>query len=233
MKNIYLSIVFLFAVLLSVNFVSAGTCIGGEFTYSVIGIKPSSNLDLGKIMGLCILENCNIDRDAMTLTIQSHYDNRVALIFSQFLDKNELVIETFIPYELNESQGYYNGCPYIIKEIDPKSYSYKESIKTDLTYLKNLEILDISDSEIEKISEVGDGAINCNGIWKSISDCEICDQTPELCGMSLAGESIFAFPTLPAQEFSLTQNSSSLIYWIVGIILVVVILALFLMRKKK
>jgi len=113
------------------------------------------------------------------------------------------------------------------ENINPLNYNWAESVNNDLFYLKDLGLLTISQEDITQISSQIKSSITLeksDGQWTEMhSGGNIGLLNP------LAG-----FPTLPLKEFSLIKKSSSnLIYWIVGIILVVVILSFVLMRRKK
>lgn len=240
MKNIYLSIVLLFAVLLSVNFVSAAAVLGHEFGGVIYGLSPSSSLTIDKIMVLCTKENCNIDSSKKTVTIQSHYDNRIALTLSQNReDKTKINLYTEIPYEINNTavdncnKGL--GCDnyFILHGINPQEYNWSESRRVDLSYLKEIGVIDISNPEIDAMQNLAADLIKCGDTWETRPICPTgCDGKGPCEGA--AQFSTEPFPTLPLKEFSLIQKSSSnLIYWITGIIIIAVIMAVFIIKRKK
>jgi len=244
MKNICLSITLLFAVLLSVNFVSASAAIGHQFQQSVYGLPLSSGLTLQKVMDLCTQENCKINTQEKTITILSHYDNRVALIISGDLSNSQITMTTKIPYDINTTavdncnEGL--GCDnyFILHGINPEEYNWGESNRVDLSYLSEIGVLNLQSQEITAISNLGGNALKCGDIWQIRPTCPTgCDGKGPCEGPVMTSE---PFPILPSTEFTISSNfvkkqSSNLIYWIIGIagVVVVIILVLVLMRKKK
>ncbi len=132
------------------------------------------HLDTEKLKQLCTLEKCTISRDY--ITIKSHYDERVAVIIGKiFRDRDFQGITVRLPYNLNEE-----NYP-IVSEINPEKYNWKESAAKDLNFLKEIGILEITNSNIEKISNLAtnDKSIfYCKNRWElwdtSCTDCDGC-----------------------------------------------------------
>ena len=75
---------------------------------------------------------------------------------------------TILPYEPNQACIDYafepsKGCEIISTHISPKDYNWKESINTDLKYLKELKVIDLSNEEIDSMSSLADAE---KSIWK-------------------------------------------------------------------
>jgi len=235
MKFTHLITSVFFLALLSVSFVSAGVGLGYEFEYRVIGLTPNEDLSLEKMMVLCALESCEIDKEQMTVTIKSHYDNRVALVISR-TGEDKMVVATILPYELNPDA--FNNCttncyPYIENpDINPDNYDYAESIGTDLNFLGEKGVILISDSEINEIKSIESKQIRiCDGSWKDTSSSCSCD-VDAVCALASTGN-LIPFPTLPLNEFNLNRDSSNLVYWIIGGGVVVIVVLFLIFRKKR
>lgn len=255
----------LMLVVFVLNVVSAGAPLDYEFKAWISGLKLAPDLTIGKVIKLCTQENCHIDRDSIwadrngipeSVIIKSHYDSRVALRFYQTQrEKSEINLEMSLPYELNEtciekqeSDEVDDGCSRTIPgDIDPETYDWKESIKVDLTYLKNIGLIDIEEEEIEEIYSVyitvkdtGETYSaymtrpirlhKCDGSWENGCGCG-----PGECGPTIISDS---FPILPQEELGKIQDvqkpsDSNLIYWIIGIAVIVAVVSFFVFRKKK
>jgi len=198
MKDKYSIVMFLFVVLLSMSFTSAGTQIipdyGNSFEINDFQVNP--NLTISDMIILCVQESCIIDDGEessessyyshkwKTVTIRSHYDNEVALILRYDSMTNAegtktwdfLKLTTILPYEPNQACLDYNfqsskGCEIISTHISPGDYNWKESVDTDLKYLKGLSLIDLSDEEIEEMSSLaqeGKGIHKFNEDWVKV-----------------------------------------------------------------
>lgn len=183
MKNIYSITAILFLALLSVNFVSAGTQIIPDYGHSfeINDFQVNPDLTITDVINLCVQESCIIDEGEesnplsnyshkwKTVTIKSHYDNKVALILKYDSITNaegtettdSLRLTTILPYEPNQACIDYSfepskGCEIISTHIKPEEYNWVESVDTDLKYLKELNVIDLSNEEIEEMSSLAD-----------------------------------------------------------------------------
>tara|TARA_Y100000034_G_C6777365_1_gene347187 strand:+ start:147 stop:902 length:756 start_codon:yes stop_codon:yes gene_type:complete len=251
MKNIYSITAVLFLALLSVSFVSAMqspiTCATeyspSSYYSTIINLPINSQMELRNLIGVCMENSCVINEDARTVTIRSHYNSDVALIFFYNQNGNTVHMTTKIPHKLqdgnssividvaNLEQPVSEENASVVKcaiqeNIDPSDYNWAESVNTDLSYLKNLGLLAISDGEITQISSNINGPVDIGkseGEWAQVYSG----------GVDSSNTNPPEFPTLPSEEFSIAQTSSNLIYWIIGIALVLVIVLFFIFRKKK
>lgn len=160
-----------FFVLLFPKFASA--CIPNDwyFTLNLIGLK----IDLKKLEAICSEETCFFGEDF--IVIKSHYDERVALVFGKNFLFNSTSLTIKLPYQLEENVPK-------ISSINPEDYDWKSSVKKDLSFLKELGILYISEGEIEKISSLATNGKNimlCKNEWKVLEASCFCEDEEEIC----------------------------------------------------
>lgn len=147
-------------------------CVPRDARFSlVIG---NLDIDFEKINIICTEETCKIYKDNYQdgIVLRSSYDNRVAIIISRGtpLIKNSITIKT--PYEITDDERL------IPKEIIPEEYNWKESIVRDLSILKNLGVIKLSDEEIENIGNIAENDKNilfCKDTWKKMEANCFCD----------------------------------------------------------
>jgi len=239
MKNIYLITAVLF--LFSISFTSAVIIPNQQFHLPIGNLELSPDLTFEKVVQLCTRESCIIDNEARTITILSHYDDRVALTFSQFVNQN-IQMDTRIPYDTaaNDTANEPYKTP-IIRDINPADYNWEESIRTDLTWLKEVGVLAISNEDITNIIDAynrgettateedkGKWHYFCNLIYKIPTD----EDWMIGCAADINAQQ--PSPILPSQEFmSNNQKSNNLIYWTVGIAVVLIVILFLVFRKRK
>lgn len=149
------------------------------------------NLDMDKLKSLCTQETCVNGKDS--ITIKSHYDPRAALTIKKW------GVELKLPYGTKQDEKYRLALP-VVSEIDPAAFNWKESIKTDLIFLKKIAVLKIKDSDIKNISRLAaqrGGIKHCWYGWKDLGDCNCNGDCPKCAGgaakvslpdMALSGE---------------------------------------------
>lgn len=156
-----------------VGIASACITIDAEFILEVSDLKG----DTFKLERLCTSQNCLIEtstKEGVTfkkITIRSHYDKRVSLKLFGASHVSGISIEIKLPYILDEK-----GKP-LVSEINPKLYNWKESVIKDLTFLKQIDVCDIQDSEIKKLSNLANSGRNieyCGNQWRVLKLGEIC-----------------------------------------------------------
>lgn len=130
---------------------------GEEFILKIDGAKINS----AKLLELCTPESCVIEEHFIIL--KSYYNESVAIE----VGRGKNYIQFILPFKYVSSD---KGVQ-VISDIDPKKYNWKESVKTDLTFLKAIGILNISNSEIAKISAVAEGGysiVYCRDKWNKL-----------------------------------------------------------------
>lgn len=153
----------------------ASACItrDAEFILKVSDLRG----DIFKLERLCTSENCLIEastKEGVTfkkITIRSHYDKRVSLKLFGASDVSGISIEIKLPYLLDKKDKL------IVSEINPKLYNWKKSVIKDLTFLKQIGVCDIQDSEIKKLSNLANSGRNieyCGNQWRALKLGEIC-----------------------------------------------------------
>ncbi|OGJ18228.1 hypothetical protein A3K73_00315 [Candidatus Pacearchaeota archaeon RBG_13_36_9] len=199
MRNIALSLlVGTFLLFSFINLVSALYYTpSSEFGMTLYDFQINPNLTISQMVKLCIQESCIIDgkeyynpagfisERIKTITIQSHYDKRVALIFeyhARFVsgveENSYLTMTISLPYDFDEEMdcefmegvGYIN-CQARTTTISPTEYDWKTSIKSDLEHLKELKVIAISDEEIDSISSLSSASKSIqklNGNWVQV-----------------------------------------------------------------
>ena len=237
----------IWAIILSlflVNIVIACSTIDWRFTLNIGNL----NVNADKLEKLCTEESCTISEDF--ITIKSHYNEKVAVIIGKttsILGFKGITIR--LPYELNEK-----GVP-VISEIDPETYNWKESVKKDLDFLKTTGVLEIEDSEIEKISELatnGKNILYCKNEWKLLGpNCKCNENGEELCAKCSGASAFDTFLpqkllTIETQETPVenaerseeetreqTGKNKTYLYYLIPIIVLVVIIVVILFIKLK
>ncbi len=202
MKKIILTFAGLLLLVGVVNIVSAGTQIipdyGSSFEINNFQINP--NLTITDVINLCIRESCIINEGEennnlssyshrwKTVTIRSHYDSEVALILKYDSTTNAegtktyetLRLTTILPYEPNQACIDYayepsKGCKIISTHISPGDYNWNESVNTDLRYLKELNVIELSEEKIDAMSSLADADKSIHdfkGNWVQVGiDC--------------------------------------------------------------
>jgi hypothetical protein len=292
MKHIYSISAILFLALLSISLVSAGTQIipsyGHSFEMNDFQVNP--DLTISEIINLCVQESCILNEGEesnelssylhkwKTVTIMSHYDNKVALILKYDSITNaegtettdSLRLTTILPYEPNQACIDYSfepskGCEIISTHISPEDYNARESIDADLKYLKELNVIDLTNEEIEEMStlaEIGKSIHKFKGDWVQVGvPCypeDITDHHPnvqysdedeakgwaESCPSWGNSQEEISTIILPEKAYGVQENvispnqdkeeisSSSLIYWIIGVAIIVIIVLFLVFRKK-
>lgn len=156
-----------------VGIASACITIGAEFILKVGDLKG----DLPKLERLCTSENCLIETSTKKgvtfkkITIRSHYDKRVGLNLFGASDISGIGIEIKLPHLLDKK-----GFP-LVSEINPKLYNWKESVIKDLTFLKQIGVCDIQDTEIKELSNLANSGTNieyCGNQWRALRLNERC-----------------------------------------------------------
>ena len=246
------------AIFLAIAFmsvVSAVAILNPRFHLPVENLDLSKNLTFEKFIQLCTQESCVIDSQKKPITILSHYNNKVALTFSQSFNGG-FEMDTRIPYDIAANDT--NNEPFknqIIRDVDPSQYNWTESIRTDLIYLRGIGVLDISDNDISKIiiayydknpsvnKTAGDWIFSCDLIYKLVSENGII-------GCIAEADVEAPSPILPLKEFVIENKvtppinddkkeqvidnpkSNNFVYYIViGIVVLAIIL--YLIFKKK
>jgi hypothetical protein len=145
-------------------------CIFMDWKFTLnIGLE----LDTNKLEKLCSEETCSMDENF--IVIKSHYDDRVAVIVGKthsILGFKGISIR--LPYELE------NETPKI-SSIDPEEYNWGESVRVDLSFLKQVGVLKIEDKEIEEIAGLasnGKNILPCKE-WKALEANCFCDENGE------------------------------------------------------
>jgi len=130
---------------------------GEEFILKIDGAKINST----KLLELCTPESCVIKEHFVIL--RSYYNESVAIE----VGRGKNYIQFILPFKYVS----FDKGVQVISDIDPKKYNWKESVKTDLTFLKAIGILNISDSEIAKISGIAEGGysiVYCRDKWNKL-----------------------------------------------------------------
>jgi hypothetical protein len=217
-------------------------------------------IDLEKLKDLCTEETCTIEEDFIAL--RSSYNPDVSLIMGNTGGTLGIYgLMTKLPYRLNEScceehgrveeECYSMSYCLIPNNLIPEEYNWRESAIADLNYLKDLDVLDITQKDIEDISLIasGTGIRKCSDGWKATGDC-LCDGAcPDCIGLAffpilpeksildekIPEPQISKEPTTASQEPQITpKEKSNTIYWITGLVIVIIIaLILFLVKKKQ
>ncbi len=215
----------IFVILIGVSFVSACRDADAEFT-----VKIKTNIDLNPILPHCSEETC-IQED-FYIVLRSQYNEEVAVIFGDNLETFGSQFEGImirLPYDLD------GGFP-IISTIDPGEFNWSECVKTDLVFLKDLGVINLTIQEINTISELSDGGKNiqlCEEGWDNPNYFFTC---PEDCGdegcllPACIGEAIML--VLPRNKLAIGQKSNY-IFYIGAAILLIIILFLLLRRKRQ
>lgn len=157
---------------------STKACITSDwkFTLNIGSLKINDKV----LENLCNKETCYVAEDFTV--IKSSYDERVAIIIGKTSSILGFKGITFrLPYKLNEE-----GLPEI-SEVDPEKYDWKNLVKTDLNFLKDLGVVEISSQDIEKISSLATNGKNimlCNSSWKALEPNCFCEMSNEALEMS-------------------------------------------------
>jgi hypothetical protein len=154
-------------------------CITSDWQFTLnIGILQIND----KILeNLCDKETCYIAKDF--IAVKSSYDEKVAIIIGKTSSILGFKGITFrLPYKLNEE-----GLPEI-SDVDPEEYDWKNLVKNDLNFLKDLGVIKISPQDIEKISSLATNGKNimlCNSSWQALEPncfCEMSNESLEMSG---------------------------------------------------
>jgi len=188
-----------------------------EFRLTIGSLK----LNIQKIESLCSEKTCVIEQDF--IFTKSHFDERVSVIFERV--KKELIF--LLPYSLSEE-----GKP-LPSFIEPKNYDWKSLVRTELSFLKEVGALEISEEEIEKISGIAENGKNiyfCKE-WKLLKSNCICEDGEEVCFRCGSGKMIET--KLPQEVLKLESKevSQDFIYYLSLIILIGVFVAIFLRTR--
>ena len=144
-----------------------------QFTLNIGSLEINDKI----LENLCDKETCYIAEDF--IAIKSSYDERIAIIIGKTSSILGFKGITFkLPYKLNE-----NGLPEI-SEVNPEKYDWKNLVKTDLNFLKDLGVIEISSQDIEKISSFATNVKNimlCNSSWQPFEPNCFCEEGEILC----------------------------------------------------
>ena len=246
MNKIITTFVFLFAVIFYISLGSASLSLYGTegYFYSVQDLKLSPSLTRDKIVEFCSEESCIIeykDYNEARITILSHYDHAILLT----LDGSGKDVNLFWerPYYINETLK--KAMP---KEPTTKKTNWTEVIITDLTYLMNEGVLDITESDIS------DMLSSCNSkVYTDSLHGWTLGKNGWMCGYNTITKNGGWYPgdggaqvdtefnknqTTPTpvflkKEFTLnkTPNTNNLIYWIFALAVILAVLIIFFLKK--
>lgn len=93
-----------------------------------------------------LTKNCDQDsclKKGDAIVIRSNYDERVSLVIAP----SSVVI--LLPYSMDGNNKA------AVSEIDPKQFDWSQAIKTDLEFLKNKNVLSLSDQEVKDLAAAG------------------------------------------------------------------------------
>jgi len=208
-----------------ISMVSACRDADAEFT-----LKIKTDIDLSKLIATCSANTCTSSNGYVTLI--SQYDTRVAVIVGDNLNDfgNEfegLIIR--LPYDLDDSSNP------IISTINPEEFNWKEASKTDLNFLNGLEVVNLSDTEIDAISELSRSVVmikKCEEGWRTMCKSEEGLPSPTCMNNNLI------MITLPLNKLGTNINpdkngTNKIYYWIFGLVIVIVLIMLFLVLRRK
>ena len=223
-------------VVLSLFLISlASACLMEDWRFALsIG---NLNVDTAKLEQLCTQETCIISNDF--ITIKSHYDERISVI----IGKTDSIVG-FKGITIRVPYAYTKANTIIQGDIIPESYNWKESVKTDFTFLKQAGVLNIDGAEIDKISNLssnGKSILSCENELKQLSAGCTCDEKGNVACVKLLCKETVIETSLPSALLSLetnvpeTSKSSNAIYYVIAVILIVAIIlvAWIYMSKKK
>ena len=215
---------FVFIFFLSIQFANALVSPGDDVLF-ISNLKFSPNLSVERVMLLCSQENCIIDKSIHSVTILSHYDHRVGLTLTEYqINQGEANLKISLPANINSSD-----------------YNWTASIETDITYLRDMGVFDISDANISNILDAYNkrnaiGEYKSNEYeWKYQAGCrEILFRGYVLCE---APPKASSFASLPEKEFAIdngfvsNSDSGSRYVWftLMGIL---ILLFVFLIWRK-
>ena len=217
-------IILSFILFLNIQFVNALVNPGDDVLF-VSNLKFSPNLTVEKVMSLCSQENCIIDKSIPSVTILSHYDPRVALTLTEYqINQGEAGLKISLPDSINSSD-----------------YNWTVSMETDITYLRDIGVFDISDADISNILDAYDkrnaiGEYRLNEYeWKYQAGCrEILFRGYVQCEVPPKASS---FVSLPEKEFTINKgfvsnsDSGSRYIWF-ALIGILIVFFVFLIWKK-
>jgi len=144
-----------------------------QFTLNIGSLQINDKI----LENLCDKETCYIREDF--IAVKSSYDEKVAIIIGKTSSILGFKGITFrLPYKLNEE-----SLPEI-SDVDPEKYDWKNLVKNDLNFLKELGIIEISSQDIEKISSLatnGKNIVLCNSSWQALEPNCFCEDGEILC----------------------------------------------------
>lgn len=247
MKKIYLILIglFLFGIMIQIGSSSLSLYGTEPFTFVVQDLKLSSDLNMSKVISFCSEENCIVDEKYQRIIILSHYDNRIAIELMDMGSEDGRIELTYqIPYDINET-----AQRAIPRGIKISSVKWDEAIRTDLEYLIEQKILDITDEDISNILSAYNSEIPFNdsiGGWVIGEDGWIYGYNAITKGSgwypspsinSLGNVNVTPFPILPPKEFTLNYQKPSSVFsswylWAI-FILIVAILTISLLKMRR
>jgi hypothetical protein len=174
-KKILLSILIL-TLFVNIGLVSACRDADAEFT-----VKIKTDIYLESISPYCTEQTC-IQGD-FHIVLKSQYDERVAVIIGDNLENFGKEFEGImikLPYDLED------GLPDSpeISSINPYEFNWEECAKTDLTFLKDVGVINLTSEELNTISELSDSGKNiqlCEEGWESFNYFFACSEDLENC----------------------------------------------------
>jgi hypothetical protein len=182
-----------------------------RFTLNIGSLKINDKI----LENLCDRETCYISEDF--IVVKSSYDGRVAIILGKTSSILGFKGITFrLPYKMNEDNLLE------ISEVDPEKYDWENLVKTDLNFLKELGIIEISSKDVEEISSLATNGKNimfCNSSWQVLEPNCFCEGDI-LCVR--CGTSTFNVEIPKKLLTSKTQTLPSISIFIVTLILVVI-----------
>jgi len=159
--KIKIVILIILAILAVANLSSA--CISNGSENFNLWISPDAKpleINVTKLEELCPLKKTAYE---IVGTMGSHYDKWATVII--VIPNNDAPsIRIKLPFLMNKENKA------IPAGIDPTTYNWKESVKTELLFLKSKGVLSLQDEEIEEISSLAGGARSiqfCSGKWQA------------------------------------------------------------------
>ncbi len=231
MKKLNITFAMLLTVVLFVQF--SGAVVDNDSWdkhLTILNLPLSSDLTIEKFISLCTKENCVINEDSGAVTILSYYNNEVVLTLvkdiAEGAQENEILMIVNLP-----------------EEIDSGSYDWEESVRTDLSQLRDLGVLDISEQDISSMTEAYSKfdpaeittTTTFSGEWQYSETCReiLKSNEPKDCFFA-SGENSYSFDVLPEEEFVLNKDTTSgtYLFFIIGIAVILIIIFLIFARKK-
>ena len=129
----------------------------------------SLKIDQEKLQSLCD-GSCYTTEEF--IAIRSSYDERVTIIIGKTSSILGFKGITFrLPYVLVDDMPTISG-------VDPENYDWQNLARTDLKFLKDLGILEISSEDVEKIASLatnGKNILFCKSRWQALESNCFCE----------------------------------------------------------